>query len=750
MKKIFEILRKNKILILILTVALLLRFIGAFPGYNRFHSDEGMSYMQGMYIIKEGTLDAHGYSLPYAYPSLIPLINAVFFKLFFLPVTWGLYFLQHIPDIISRDLRIPLGKDVYDRVFQLEILGHHEEHVLFWGRMVSALVGFGVVVFTYLLSSLMFKRSVALLSALLITLNFRHVLNSHINLPDIYNSLFLLISLFFSYRITKNPAVRNYLLAAFFCGVSISTKFQVTAIIPLLIAHFYVSVLNEKLDVRKIIKGVFNIRTLIVLLLPVLVLVVMNPYHIVHYKETLKQLEDVSLKYGTGAMVFSLSPISYLYHIAVGQILSILFIGGVLVMSKKDLKTTFFIISPLIYTFFIFNYYTQGGFYVRNYVSIIPIILIISSYFLIEVFNYFTRTFNKSFAILIFVTLLSVSIFEPAKNSVINSFYYSKPWNYIIIKERVDQVVRDNKVIVASHPFDPLPEKNNYKRAKFDGSSSYSLSEFREENATHALINMDWASNYFYWWIGQRLPESLKYWEKPYSLLRGGFYSLTIEEMMNYTLTSAYKPWQAPEAALFFVKVPYEPKQAYRLIKKYTFDQSMDGWFLHDRDKLSNIFVRSKEVGFDNPGSLQVKPTVPVKGLTRFISDSIIVKEGRSYKVSAKIKAGDSVPQEKRSGFLRIDFYYNENYQELGQQFSLSSRYYGDNWKDISAFGVAPEGVKNLRVSFQISDNTESDLWLDDVIIEESTEEVENYNNGNKMPFDEYKDLLFPFSHGNM
>ena len=59
-------------------------------------------------------------------------------------------------------------------------------------------------------------KNIALISALLLAVNFKAVVNSHIGWPDTYNAFFLLLSLIFSYRIIENSSVKNYLLAGIF------------------------------------------------------------------------------------------------------------------------------------------------------------------------------------------------------------------------------------------------------------------------------------------------------------------------------------------------------------------------------------------------------------------------------------------------------------------------------------------------------------------------------------------------------
>ncbi len=56
--------------------AIILRFGGVWPGYNQYHSDEGVTYSAATSMIKNENLDP----LRYDYPALVPLTNMIFFR----------------------------------------------------------------------------------------------------------------------------------------------------------------------------------------------------------------------------------------------------------------------------------------------------------------------------------------------------------------------------------------------------------------------------------------------------------------------------------------------------------------------------------------------------------------------------------------------------------------------------------------------------------------------------------------------
>src|SRR5258706_8833794 len=180
----------NILFFAVILLACFLRLRGIYPSYPPYHSDEGMSYEQGISIIRENTLDAHGYSISLGYPFLIPVINAFLFKVVFIPLAWSKFFVTHLTQIVDGVIHLPFTQAEYLKVFQLDILGTREIYVLAWGRIIAAFFGVGIVVFSYFFSRQILGKYVGILTALLIAINYKEVLNSHLDLPDIYNAFF--------------------------------------------------------------------------------------------------------------------------------------------------------------------------------------------------------------------------------------------------------------------------------------------------------------------------------------------------------------------------------------------------------------------------------------------------------------------------------------------------------------------------------------------------------------------------------
>jgi 4-amino-4-deoxy-L-arabinose transferase-like glycosyltransferase len=726
--------KSNKLLTMILIVAAALRFIGTNPGYDQFHSDEGISYSQGIAIILERTLDAHGYALSYNYPTIVPLSNALADVLFFIPGSFLIYFLHHPRTFVFDIFHWSEVTKQLNLILWTEVFGDRMVNVLHWGRYVTAVYSLGAVFLTYKISKLVFNRNVALLAAFFVTFNFRQVLNSHIGLPDIYNCFFFLLSLLFSLILLKKPTTKNYILAGLFAALSFSTKFQLFAFLGLGLSYLYILLQDNK---KNFFKKLLDKKIFLSILVLIIVPIILNPYHILHWQITYDQLKSVSLKYSFGKNQLSLYPYSYLYHFGIGEFLSIFSILGLFVLFKRNLKMAFWFFSQIAIIFYIFTYLSNGGFYTRNFIPITPVLLIFSAYFLYEVFLFLeTKISYRVFLVVSAATILT-SVAIPARDSIIDSYYYSKEWGYTTILSKNESILPDN-IVIASHPFNPVSKIHPYKRIDFEFATSYSFAEFKEQGAGYAYVNMDLASNAFYGWMSQSLPTSLKYWNKPVSMLNNTFYALSINEMMQYIIVDTYKPWQAPDAALFIAKIPeLEKDVSYHSLSSYHFDQGLEGWIVQNPEDVNNQPVYQ----YSSQGIVR-KPGSSLDEIVRISSPELTVKPGYSYMISGYMKSDQEIDQDKRNSFIRADF-------SPGMSVGVSARYWGIGWKKYSFEVLAPKGVNTLRISFQNAASSTTPVWLDNVTVEESDNPVV-ISDSFPVPFNVYRDLLYTNSHGNL
>lgn len=530
---------------LVIFLAIFLRFKGIYPSFPPYHPDEGMSYEQGIYIIKEGTIDAHGYSLALAYPSLIPIINALAFKFFFIPISWDNFFLSNATRIFDGLIKFPLTSADYNRIFRINILGPREIYVLTWGRMVAAGFGVGVVILIYFLSREMFGKNTAIITALLVAINYRQVLNSHIDLPDIYNAFYLILSIIFSYRLVSNRRKIDYLLAGIFVGLSVATKFHIYAVVGF-VASYLISIFVEKISLRKI---VFSYNFFIAALAGLIIFLLINPYHFVHLEQTISELADVSRKYGVGRFRLNPYPYWYLFNLGIGRITCFATLIGALVMfAKKPLR--FLLLGSVIGSFFYFiTFATDGGFYTRNFVTITPLILVVPGYFLSFLLEE-RKKYLKIVGIFIFIILCAGLFIENFSRSIIVANEYSKQWDYTVLENWMNRNIPSNSKVSAHSSI--LIDDPSIQRLSYDDPRSYSMSEFKKDGANFSVTNFDWVTNSYYDWMNSYT----FYWSKPVASLETQYTSRATEELADYSIYSVIKPALAPESDFIVSKIP--------------------------------------------------------------------------------------------------------------------------------------------------------------------------------------------------
>lgn len=689
MKIVFQ----NKILLFILLFAAVLRFSGIRYSYPPYHADEGMSYSQGISIIKEKTLDAHGYSLAYAYPSLVPIVNALFFKYIFIPIKWTSYWVNNLDKVIDGYIKIPLSEIDYDRTFQLEILGARDINALKWGRMIAAFFGVGVVFLSYLLSKEIFNKKTGLIVASLVAMNYRQVLNSHINLPDIYNAFFLILSIIFSYRIIKKPNIRSYLYAGIFAGLSFSVKFHIYSFISLIFSHFFSIKQSSFKDFVKCFLG--NKKFYASLLLAAVIIMVINPYQIINIEKTIELLNGVAGKYRVGRNRFDFYPYSYLYHIGIGRLAFILSGIGVLLAIVKKTKPAIILLSAVVSFFFVVTYYTGGGFYTRNFVTIIPLVLIFAGYLLASILN----IKNKTIGLIIFLIAMLFIAKESLSNSIVVAKEYRSIWNIEIISNWIsNNIPEGNKV--AAHPSVLIPVKDvEVIPYNFD-DGPFSLEEFKELGADFIVTNLDWVTVNFYGWMAQDTAKSLEYWDKPIDLLEKDFSAMAIREISDFAIYWVLNPWQAPDSSFVVAKVPKYKVNQKELVERFDFSLSQDVW--------------------------KSKP-IKVNDWNGYVVDYKTVGEGRDY--------------------VYLSFYEElHDVEKIDKRVAvrLSSR----DQKE-SLMGKIPKGANYMTIGFESYNSYKAMDYLEELILYKANVDVDFSGFDIKgVKIDE--GIIFPNSHGNL
>jgi 4-amino-4-deoxy-L-arabinose transferase-like glycosyltransferase len=107
-------------------------------------------------------------------------------------------------------------------------------------RILAAVLGVGCVALTYLLSKTLFNQTIALASALVLTLSVALVNIAHFASADIPMLFWMLASYVMSARILEHNGIRNYLFTGIFAGMAAGTKYVGgVAILTLIVSYFF-------------------------------------------------------------------------------------------------------------------------------------------------------------------------------------------------------------------------------------------------------------------------------------------------------------------------------------------------------------------------------------------------------------------------------------------------------------------------------------------------------------------------------
>lgn len=743
--KIISWIKKNYLLVLILLIAIILRFIAVYPGYNQYHGDETAIWGSASQMVKLGTFDPGRYD----YPATAILINAFFYKFFFIPVFWVKYYLSNFGQLIDGKIIFPPTVAEVQRIFGIYIIGIREINSLFWSRYITATFGVGTIFLTYLLAKKMFSKNVGLLAALFLTFNYRNVMNSHITLPDIYNAFFILLALVSYWNLYKKPIIKNYLIAGLLAGVAFSVKYQYFAVIPLILIHLKM-VFENKFSIKKL----FDSRIIMSGFAIILVFLLTNPYFFMNIELVLVKMEEEFRKYGMGTNSLNLFPISYLFHIDYGPIQFVLIILGLIWALIKRTYKSIFLLSLVIPSYYMFIYYSHGGFYVRNFIPTTPILLIFASVFIWQIYKLIKDKINIYLAIIFLVIIAVLALYVPAKNSILSSYGYTLPWGYEVLRPWIQKNIPTD-VIVATHPFDKSNLGIKNKTTEFAPSEAYSLAEHIDNKASYVVVDLNWASLPFYFWMNYGFDKVNDLWNKPVEIMSNTYHGLAANELFRYQIKTVSKPWQSPDTHFVVVKVPNWSKIDMKKIESFSFDKNQDDWELygHKNEEDKNRYKFDSSVGRLQKGSLTLVPGGVTYPTVRITSEPIFVKTGHLYKISGFIKTDLKLPSKEREGFLRLDFYSdNTDLKKAGMTSSVSSRVYGTtDWVKKEIIDRAPDNAKYLTVSFQSYATAVTKTWMDDLDVFESVGPVEDITS--QLPYTNDiidSNYLYPNSHGNL
>lgn len=707
-KNFYRLLINNKLILLIFLTGAFLRFWGVDPGYHPYHSDEPMSYFNAIKMIVERKIDPSYY----AYPSLIPIIHIIFYLFFFIPFTTaGLY-------------RITTG------------IGVELVEVLYWGRYVTAILGSLSIILVYLLGKKYFGKVVGLISAFFLAVNYRHVLSSHLALFDVPNGFFLLLVLIASYWVLQRGKKIHYIVAGILAGLSMSVKFAPFGFIGVILAHIF----GQQIPLRDVLKGKkFWLGLLVLSFTFLFTFLILNLPHFLNYSLAKQYLEYNNFQYRVGRFMFMPYPYGYFYNWGLGPVLSFLTIIGILWGLKIKFRETVILLVPMLLFILSLTFFSSGGLYVRNFVGIIPILVIFAAVGMHATYILFVKLANKKFALLSLFFLILVSSWPHLKNSWILDKNYQDEWSLSKVRQELIHNF-STKNIAGEHWIlnQIFPKDFKIEKINFNVKSNFTLAELQEAGAEYVLLDSGFSERFFVWWMPLELSKG--FLDVPKDLLYRTFPGSVFHELISRRSQEWAKPWQAPDINFWLVPIPKIPERFNgQLIFKEDFERS-NNWKIkgsmgnqvenigHTFGNKSCIGKGCALIGLTREGINAVK--FRTFGTIQFSSAPISVEEKHSYQVKVKMKVDPKLPKEVRDGFFKVELFKDREDAEgdkPGDVVFVSARYPNDSnsWVEKEVFADIPKGFAYMTVSFQTYDNRGETFYFDDLVIEKSIKPLE-------------------------
>lgn len=746
-KKVAILVKKNLPLLLIILLGFLLRIIGTSPGYY-MHGYE-VIYGDAVSMILNKTIGLSSYT-NLAYPPLVFWLMGISFVIFFIPFAWLLYLLNNFQDffrliIDGIEENIDFWSQI-DQIFNNKILGiRNWQNAMYWGRYVTALFGTGSIILVYKVAKEYFgKKLIALTAAFMLAVNYRLVINSHMGFFDIYNVFFLLLALFVISRLIKKPTTRSYVLAAICAILSFLVKYQPSGFVALGIAHVIVTAKKSKNRKKLFLKNLFTKNVIIS------VLVIASIFLIAHV-DYLMRLDEV---FGYSPWVWTanefykyqlyLFPLSYVYHVGLGPALTLISLGGIIVglFIKKYREQTLILISPIIVSFYLFAYFSSGGYYTYNLLIPISVLLIFAALFLDNIREWLVKNYKANFtkppAIIFSIIILALVLKEHITNSVLSTYILAQPSYRIVAEEWVNENLK-GPAVFATHSSNPRTQRDDIEVVDIPNLPEvFGYREFVEEKYDYALIDFFKIQEKNFWWMLSPPRMPTQFWEKPDDLLSQNYLALATRELLwEHTIKDFMLPWQASgyNYAVTQIKPPLD-FNATTLVKRFEFEQNNEWAPLFFMDKDKDKLFQSEE-GRETKGSIAIKSgreaaskgiaVATIPGGIRWESDALPAKPGFGYKITGWIKNSEYTEKKFRNGFLRLDF-YSENHKPSVTSRPIISfvsvRPYGESqWYKVEVQAVAPPGTNFMKVGFQADDPVVT-VFLDEVEIYETKDEL--------------------------
>lgn len=387
------------LILIILIMALVFRFIGIFYAYPlSLGSDEMPTLNAGLKMIGTQSLiiNAKGYY----YPPLLAYIYLPFLAIFILLGFFNDLFI----DLIQLKKIVLLSPGVFIPL----------------ARFISVIFGTATVYLSYkICQQLFYNKKISILAALLLAVNFFHVIVSHFANSWTIQTFFILLVLFWSinYFQKSENKIFDFIIGGILIGVAFGINFIGIISYFWLILAYYLKNKNQG-GIKIFLKRNFILTNVIILLI-VGICYFLNPFGLNNYFNRLADINSGNEAFSNAAFTgfFSLTTLTILIY----YLKNIFFIEPVILIFSvfsgyalwKSQRTAFYFLVPWVIIYFLsISSLTSPN--IRYLLPVIPFLIMIVAFYL----NYLSENISKKYispillAILIVYSLMFVVLFD--------------------------------------------------------------------------------------------------------------------------------------------------------------------------------------------------------------------------------------------------------------------------------------------------------------------------------------------------
>jgi len=378
------------ILSFLILLGLVLRFLGIYFGlpYTNVHPDEPM-LRNVISKILDGLFNTKWYIYPNFYMYLVS------FSIFLLMS----FKLANLPFLYLKSLELSRKRLLIFKV----------------GRPISALFGIFQIPLSYNIAKMLFDEKIALITALIVTVNPSLILHSHYLTTDSTLFFFMLLTLYLSLRYYKQPKFINLTAVCLSCGIATGTKYTGLISIAIIYILLFILFLEKKLSFGKLV-----IFSLFVIGETILFFILTNPFIVKDFNIFKKHFFTV---FGVHGIVLDQKVFQRLFKICFSQgenIIQILglpcflfSILGLILIAKKALQThRYELITIILFPlFYFFTVITTNNIDERYITPLVPYLAMASSLFILELTQNL-RKFKQPAVIFLILTAIIFPLYK--------------------------------------------------------------------------------------------------------------------------------------------------------------------------------------------------------------------------------------------------------------------------------------------------------------------------------------------------